>query len=108
MDERRQYERYPVILGSDIDAEEAETMFGLTQDLSVAGARLLTITRYTEGNHLRLRIRLDKENTTTITAQDLWDTVAKVRTGELDVWAAAEKTGFDAEVLWAWANGEAV
>jgi hypothetical protein len=68
MDERRAHERYPVVVGSDIDANDVDTMFGLTQDVSQGGARLLTIARYTEGTRLRLHIHLDKDNVTTIIA----------------------------------------
>jgi hypothetical protein len=68
MDDRRQYERYPVVVGSDIDVPGTERRFGLTQDLSRGGARLLTQAKYVEGNRLKLRIQIDKSNSTELTA----------------------------------------
>lgn len=68
MDDRRQHERYPVVVGSDIDTPGAESRFGLTQDLSRGGARLLTQTKYAEATRLKLRIQIDKANATELTA----------------------------------------
>jgi hypothetical protein len=68
MDERRRYERYPVVVGSDIDTPGTERRFGLTQDLSRGGARLLTQARYAETNRLKLRIQVDRSSVTELTA----------------------------------------
>jgi hypothetical protein len=68
MDDRREHERYPVVVGSDIDSPGAESRFGLTQDLSRGGARLLTQTKYAEATRLKLHIQIDKSNATELTA----------------------------------------
>ncbi len=68
MEERREHERFPVVVGSDIDMPGVEVRFGLTQDLSRGGARLLTQAKYAEGSRLKLRIQVDKNNATELTA----------------------------------------
>ena len=64
MNERRQYERYPVVVGSDIDSDEPKVRFGLTQDLSRNGARLLTLTHYEVGIQLALKIFVTEQQVT--------------------------------------------
>ena len=64
MDERRKYERYPLVVGSDIDSDEPKVRFGLTQDVSRNGARLLTLTSYEVGMHLALKIFISEERVT--------------------------------------------
>ena len=64
MDERRKYERYPLVVGSDIDSDEPKVRFGLTQDLSRNGARLLTLTQYAVGSHLALKIFVTEQRVT--------------------------------------------
>jgi len=60
--------RYPVVVGSDVDTPGAECRFGLTQDLSRGGARLLTQSKYAEATRLRLRIQIDKSRAIELTA----------------------------------------
>lgn len=64
MDERRKFERYPLVVGSDIDSDEPKVRFGLTQDLSRNGARLLTMTPYAVGIHLALKIFISEQRVT--------------------------------------------
>ncbi len=64
MDERRKYERYPLVVGSDIDSDEPKVRFGLTQDFSRSGARLLTLTPYEMGIHLALKIFVSEDRVT--------------------------------------------
>ena len=64
MDERRKYERYPLVVGSDIDSDEPKVRFGLTQDFSRNGARLLTLTPYAMGIHLALKIFISEKRVT--------------------------------------------
>ena len=64
MDERRKYERYPLVVGSDIDSDEPKVRFGLTQDFSRNGARLLTLTPYEVGMHLALKIFISEQHVT--------------------------------------------
>jgi PilZ domain len=61
MNERRKYERYPLVVGSDIDSDEPKVRFGLTQDLSRNGARLLTLTQYAVGSRLALKIFISEK-----------------------------------------------
>ena len=62
------FERYPVVVGSDIKADATETTFGLTQDLSRGGARLLTLGKYAPGSRLNLRIHIDESTVIKLTA----------------------------------------
>ncbi len=64
MNERRKYERYPLVVGSDIDSDEPKVRFGLTQDLSRNGARLLTLTSYAVGSRLALKIFISEHQVT--------------------------------------------
>ena len=64
MDERRKYERYPLVVGSDIDSDGPKVRFGLTQDFSRNGARLLTLTSYEVGIHLALKIFISEQRVT--------------------------------------------
>jgi len=64
MNEKRKYERYPVVLGSDIDFDEPRIRFGLTQDVSKNGARLLTISEYDAGTEILLKIFLSEQQET--------------------------------------------
>ena len=68
MEERRAFERYPVVVGSDVAANGTEISFGLTQDLSRGGARLLTQGKYAAGSRLNLQIHIDKSNVIKLTA----------------------------------------
>ena len=61
MDERRKYERYPLVVGSDIDSDEPTVRFGLTQDFSRNGAKLLTLTSYAAGSRLALKIFVSEQ-----------------------------------------------
>lgn len=64
MNEKRKYERYPVVLGSDINSDEPKIRFGLTQDLSRNGARLLTITEFEPGTEMILKIFVSEQRET--------------------------------------------
>jgi len=68
MEERREYDRYPVVVASDIDTPGFECRFGLTQNVSRGGAKLLTQNKYAKACRLRLHIQLDKSNATELTA----------------------------------------
>jgi len=68
MEERREFERYPLVVGSDIAGKATNKKFGLTQDLSRGGVRLLTLSEYPAGSRLNLQINLDKSQVVTLTA----------------------------------------
>jgi hypothetical protein len=94
MEERRAHERYPVVVGSDVDANDADTMFGLTQDVSRGGTRLLTIARYPEGTRLKLDIHLDKDTATSLTAV----VVRGASVSERGMWRYEIGVRFDEEI----------
>ena len=56
MVERRRHSRHPAIFGSEINSNESAVEFGLTQDVSLSGARLLTLASCDVGHTLLLLI----------------------------------------------------
>ncbi len=52
------------MVGSDINSDGPKVRFGLTQDFSRNGARLLTLTPYEVGMHLALKIFISEQRIT--------------------------------------------
>lgn len=57
-----------MVLGSDLGTNTTQKRFGLTQDLSRGGARLLTQSSYPAGSRLNLQINIDKSDVVKLTA----------------------------------------
>lgn len=80
-----------MVIGSDLASNGTEKRFGLTQDLSRSGARVLTQSEYPAGSRLNLRINMDKSKVITLPA----DVVHAAAVNDRGMWQYEVGVRFD-------------